>query len=415
MKVNWMTCVRVGVTVLVLYVIIHYWDKVFQLAGMGLGAAMPLLAGCVIAYVVNILMGQYEIFFEKLFLRKKNVDSEENTQEVSVDVEVISQQVSMEDQEKKVPDKPQKSIAFKIKRPICMVLAFLTLILAIVLIVYMILPELGACILLLVDRLPDAIDSAFAWLQDNTEITKYLVGESSFINNQSIDWDSVVKKGADILLNGVGGAMESIVSVVTKVCSATVTFFIGIIFSIYILSSKEKLGKNIRTLMNTYLGKKFPGKITYVIDVIHNSFRNYIVGQCMEAVILGVLCILGMSILKLPYASMIGTLVGFTALIPVAGAYIGAVVGAFMIFTVSPIQAVIFVVFLVILQQLEGNLIYPKVVGSSIGLPGIWVLAAVTIGGGIMGVGGMLLGVPLTAAAYQLIKNDVKKRNARES
>ena len=167
--------------------------------------------------------------------------------------------------------------------------------------------------------------------------------------------------------------------------------------------------------MNTYLGKKFPGKITNVIDVIHNSFRNYIVGQCMEAVILGVLCILGMSILKLPYASMIGTLVGFTALIPVAGAYIGAVVGAFMIFTVSPIQAVIFVVFLVILQQLEGNLIYPKVVGSSIGLPGIWVLAAVTIGGGIMGVGGMLLGVPLTAAAYQLIKNDVKKRNARES
>lgn len=410
MKVNWMTCVRIGVTVLVLYVIIHYWDKVFHLAGLGLGAAMPLLAGCVIAYIVNILMSKYEMFYEKLFMKKATEGSDR-----SVDDEQTREDGEEEDQDGKSSAGHKKSIALSIKRPLCMILAFLTLILAIVLIVYMILPELGACILLLLDRLPDAIDAVFAWLSDNTEITKYLIGESSFINNQSIDWDSVVKKGADILLNGVGGAMESIVSVVTKVCSATVTFFIGIIFSIYILSSKEKLGKNIKTIMNTYLGDKIPGKITYVVDVVHNCFRNYIVGQCVEAVILGVLCIIGMSLLKLPYASMIGTLVGFTALIPVAGAYIGAVVGAFMIFTVSPIQAVIFVVFLMILQQLEGNLIYPKVVGSSIGLPGIWVLAAVTIGGGIMGIGGMLLGVPLTAAIYQLIKNDVKKRNTAEN
>lgn len=403
MKVNWMTYVRVGTTVLVLYLIIHYWDKAVQLAGLGLGAAMPLLMGCVIAYVVNILMSKYETFYEKLFMRKKEEDvEEEQTQE------------SQEDKQLE-PARPKKSIAAAIKRPLSMVLAFFTLILVIVLIIYMILPELRDCILLLLDQLPDAIDTIFAWLQENTDISKYLLGESSFINNQAIDWESVVRKGADILVNGVGGAMESIVSMVTKVCSATVTFFIGIIFSIYILSSKEKLGRNIKTLMNTYLGEKIPGKIMYVVDVIHNSFRNYIVGQCVEAVILGILCIIGMSLLKLPYASMIGTLVGFTALIPVAGAYIGAVVGAFMIFTVSPIQAVVFVVFLMILQQLEGNLIYPRVVGSSIGLPGIWVLAAVTVGGGIMGVGGMLLGVPLTAAIYQLIKNDVKKRNTAES
>ena len=127
----------------------------------------------------------------------------------------------------------------------------------------------------------------------------------------------------------------------------------------------------------------------------------------MEAVILGTLCTLGMLVLRLPYATMVGTLIAFTALIPVAGAYIGGAAGALMIFSVSPAKALIFLIFLVILQQLEGNLIYPKVVGSSLGLPAIWVLAAVTIGGGIMGIGGMLLGVPIAAALYRLLKEDL--------
>ena len=140
-------------------------------------------------------------------------------------------------------------------------------------------------------------------------------------------------------------------------------------------------------------------------------FHSFIVGQCLDAVILGTLCIIGMSIFRFPYAMMIGCLVGFTALIPIAGAYIGAAVGAFMIFTVSPLQALLFIVFLVILQQLEGNLIYPKVVGASIGLPGIYVLAAITIGGGVMGIPGMLLGVPVTAALYKLVKDNMAKRN----
>ena len=142
----------------------------------------------------------------------------------------------------------------------------------------------------------------------------------------------------------------------------------------------------------------------------YDCFHRYIVGQCTEAVILGGLCTAGMLILRLPYSAMVGALVAFTALIPVAGAYIGAAVGAFMIFTVEPVQALFFVVFLVVLQQLEGNLIYPRVVGASIGLPGVWVLAAVTIGGGVLGVGGMLLGVPLAAAVYQLLRNDVARR-----
>lgn len=150
-------------------------------------------------------------------------------------------------------------------------------------------------------------------------------------------------------------------------------------------------------------------KITYVLSIMNDCFRKYIVGQCTEAVILGLLCIIGMLILQLPYATMIGALIALTALIPVAGAYIGAVVGAFMILTVSPIKALFFLIFLVVLQQLEGNIIYPKVVGSSLGLPGIWVLAAITVGGGIMGIFGMLIGVPIVAAIYRIVKNDVNK------
>ena len=146
-----------------------------------------------------------------------------------------------------------------------------------------------------------------------------------------------------------------------------------------------------------------------MIAVLDDSFHKYIVGQCVEAMILGLLCALGMLILRLPYAAMIGALIAFTALIPVAGGWIGAGIGAFMILMVSPVQALAFLIFIVILQQLENNLIYPKVVGSSIGLPGIWVLAAVTIGGGMLGVAGMLLGVPLTAAIYRLVREDVHK------
>jgi predicted PurR-regulated permease PerM len=188
---------------------------------------------------------------------------------------------------------------------------------------------------------------------------------------------------------------------------------IGLIFSLYVLIEKEKLGSQIRTLVKTYLPKT-ANKIFYVTSVLDDSFHSFIVGQCLEAVILGGLCVTGMLLLQFPYAIMIGVFIGFTALIPVAGAYIGAAVGAIMILTVSPLQALQFLLFVVVLQQLEGNLIYPKVVGESIGLPGIWVLTAVTVGGGVLGVGGMFLAVPLFAASYRLIKEDVLRRNGNE-
>lgn len=163
-------------------------------------------------------------------------------------------------------------------------------------------------------------------------------------------------------------------------------------------------------MMNRYIKESVYSKMKYVLSVVNDCFHKYIVGQCTEAVILGTLCAIGMIILRIPYATMTGAVIAFTALIPVAGGYIGAAVGAFMILTVSPMKAIIFLVYIVILQQLEGNLIYPRVVGSSMGLPAIWVLAAVTIGGGVMGIAGMLIGVPLAATIYRLLREDLCRR-----
>ena len=179
------------------------------------------------------------------------------------------------------------------------------------------------------------------------------------------------------------------------------------IFSIYLLLGKDRLKGQLMRLIKHYLSEKWYNRLFYLIKVLDDSFHRYIIGQCTEAVVLGVLCTAGMFLLRLPYAPMIGALVGFTALIPVAEAYIGAFVGALMLLTVSSVKSLVFLIYILILQQIEGNLIYPKVVGSSIGLPGIWVLAAVTIGGGIMGVTGMLFGVPVAAAVYKIIKDDI--------
>ena len=217
-------------------------------------------------------------------------------------------------------------------------------------------------------------------------------------------------KAVNLVINGVGSVLGATVSVVSTTVGQVITLFLGLVFSAYLLLSKEKLSSQFQRLMRGYLGEKTTRKILHFVRTLDTSFHSYIVGQCTEALILGSLCILGMLLFRFPYAVMIGTLVGFTALIPIAGAYIGAVVGAFMIFTVSPVKALLFLVFLVVLQQLEGNLIFPRVVGQSIGLPGLWVLAAVTVGGGVAGIPGMLIGVPLTATFYRLIRADINSR-----
>lgn len=363
MKLSWKDCLKVCVSIFALYLCIHFWPAAAALLRGVLGAAMPLLMGCAVAYIVNILMSFYERHW--------------------------------------FPNSPCALVRSS-RRAVCMALAFLTLIAAAVLVIGLIVPQLISCVQILLSGLPGVINKGIE-LAESLEI----LPEDLLEPLAAIDWSSKLGSILQTLTSGVGNVMNAVISTVSSVFSGVVTALLAVIFAIYLLVGKERLQNQMGRVLRRFLTPKWQGRASYFIHTVDDCFHRYIVGQCMEAVIIGVLCAVGMVLLKLPYATMIGALVGFTALIPVAGAYIGAGVGAFMILTVDPIQAVIFLVFLVILQQLEGNLIYPRVVGSSLGLPGIWVLSAVTVGGGILGIGGMLLGVPLAAAAYRLLRDDV--------
>ena len=367
MNISKTSCIRILLTVLIAFVCIRYWSAAEAAVRIAVSAASPLLVGAVIAYIVNILMGFYE---SKL------------------------------------------SVSPKLRRPVCMLLAFLTLALVVALLFSMIIPELINCLQLILEKLPGALRTAYTWTDDNFNVSAYLTDQNIISTLENLNIQETVKKIVSALMSGVGGAMGSIVSGVSSVASAVATAFIALVFSVYLLLGKETLAEQLTRLVKTYLGEPALNRLVYLSRTVDNSFHSFIVGQCLDAVILGALCIIGMTVFRFPYAMMIGCLVGFTALIPIAGAYIGAAVGAFMIFTVNPLQALLFVVFLVVLQQLEGNLIYPKIVGASIGLPGIYVLAAITVGGGVMGIPGMLLGVPVTAALYRLVKDNLTAKEA---
>ena len=368
---QWKTCLRAGVTVALVYLAIHYWGPVSAALGVLLGAAWPLLLGAGIAYVVNILMR----FYETHIFRKCN-----------------------------------RPLFLKLRRGGCMVAAYLTILVIVGLIVGLIVPELIRAVQLLLNETPALIDRLYGELMKNPEIAQYLPNAEANLGELGADWQQLLTGVLEWLGGGWNGLMNSVVATVSGVFSGAVTLVMGFMFSFYILYGKEKLGRQVRRLMRTYLKPAWCERTFYVLNVLDDSFHRYVVGQCTEAVILGTLCMLGMLIFGFPYATMIGALVGATALIPIAGAYIGAGVGAILILTVSPMEALLFLVFIVVLQQLEGNLIYPRVVGTQLGLPALWVLAAITVGGNVMGIGGMLLAVPLTTAIYRLVRENVRKR-----
>lgn len=282
-----------------------------------------------------------------------------------------------------------------------MIAAFITLVLAVILLLKIVVPELLAAVQLL-SQVPGVINQFLQWLENKNVVPADLLAPLA-----NIDWRSKMEQIFTVLTTGVGNILGTAVNVVSSVFTGVVNALFAMIFAIYLLTGKEKLGSQFDRLMHRFMKPVFYKKTKNVLYVLNDSFHKYLVGQCTEALILGILCAVGMWIFRFPYATMTGAVIAFAALIPVAGGYIGAAVGAFMILTVSPAKALLFLVYIVILQQLENNLIYPKVVGSSMGLPGIWVLAAVTIGGGVMGIAGMLIGVPLAATAYRLLQQSV--------
>ena len=372
MKQEWKGPLRMGVILFVLYLAVHYWSRLSALLAMAVSAALPLVLGAVIAYAVNILMSMYEGWY---FPRSVN------------------------------------RAVVKSRRPVCLLLAYASLIAIVVLIVRMILPELIQSFSLLLQELTPLLRQLSVKLNDLSP-DQLAALSGLFASDGTVNWQELAAKAVNLLLTGLGGVMGSLVSLISAGISTAFTAIVSVIFSIYLLMDKEKLSRQCALTLKTYLKPGWYSRLLYFLETLHRCFRRFVVGQCTEAVILGLLCMGGMLLFRFPYASMVGALIGFTALIPVAGAYIGAGVGAFMIFTVSPLKALLFLVFIAVLQQLEGNLIYPKVVGSSIGLPGIWVLAAVTVGGGVLGIGGMLLAVPLAATLYQILRDDVARRNA---
>lgn len=369
MKIKWRTCALIGISIFLLYLAIYYWPAVSGFLGALIGTAMPLIIGAMLAYPLNILMK----FYERCFFPKS-----------------------------------QKAFVRKIRHPLCLTGAVLTLFAIIALIIILIVPQLVSCVQLIISQLPGALDLAVDYMN-----RLGIVPESIVESLSTVDWESRIGQLVNLLTTGIGGVMDTAVKMISSVFSVTISAVLSFIFSLYVLGSKDKIGSQIRRLGRSYLSPEWRVKLRNAQQIADECFHKYIVGQCIEALILGSLCTVGMLILGMPYATMIGALVAFTALIPVVGAFVGAGVGAFMILMVSPIQALVFLIFIIVLQQLEGNLIYPRVVGSSVGLPGIWVLAAVTVGGGVMGVPGMLLAVPITATVYRMIKNNLAAREAQ--
>ena len=358
--------------IFLLWLAIHYWDGLVSACGIAFSAAHPIVVGCEIAYVVNILMDLIERNF--------------------------------------APNSRKKWVR-TCRRPVCLLLSYLGLLALVALLVWMILPEFVHCIELLTQQLPDLFAA----------LTEKVKSWSLTRLSDSAQFQAALKHAEESLqtwfkaiLGGVGDGAAWLLDRLTGLISGISTLALGIAFSIYLLAGKEKLARQFTRLFRAFLPQKVRTIGHYILSTTNQCFRNYIVGQCVEAVVLGTLCALGMMILRLPYAPMVGCVVGVTALIPILGAYIGAGIGAIMIFTTSPMQALVFIIFLVLLQQLEGNLIYPRIVGSSLGLPGLWVLAAVTVGGSLYGIPGMIIGVPITATAYMLLKAAVRKRGERE-
>ena len=355
-----------GLAVAVCFVVKNF-SLFAKIAATALSAVYPLLLGVVFAYIINIIMRWFEDHY--------------------------------------FPKSQSKHIIAS-RRPVCLVLSLLSAAAILALVLNIILPEIINAIKLISMKVPPLFNEAkvniLKKLSEYPEIQLQANNILSEFDVKELDWASLTEKVSSFIQNGVFGFISSAFGIIVTLTGTITNYVLAFIFAIYLLLRKPKLQNDINRIQRAYLSDKFNRRFDHFCKTAHQCFRNFFVGQFVEAIILGSLCFIGMTILKLPYAGMSGALVGVTALIPIVGAFIGAGISAFIIMTENPMQALIFIIFLIILQEVEGNLIYPKVVGDSIGLPGIWVLAAVTVGGGLFGIVGMLVGVPMAATIYKL-------------
>lgn len=322
-----------------------------------------ILGGCV-AFILNLPMS----FFEGKLLKLKN-------------------------------KKGKQILGQKFVRILSLILAVIVIIFVLTLIIDLVLPELINVAKIFVDNVP-------YYAMALKDLAKDMPNLEEIVKEANLNLESLKTE----LLEKVPNLVSSSISVITGLFSGITSFIISIIFAVYILTGKEKLAMQTKKIILAYFSKEKAEKIFNFGNIANKTFSNFFTVQCLEAAILGALCMIGMLILKIPYAGTIGILIGVTALIPLVGAFIGVIIGAILIASVDIIKVITFVIFVLLLQQFEGNVIYPRVVGSQVGLPGMWVLVAVSVGGSLFGIPGMLLGVPCTSVIYTLFKNDVDKK-----
>ena len=295
----------------------------------------------------------------------------------------------------------------RLRRPLCILISLLFILAVLTAVFWLVVPELINAFVVLANTVPPFVTQITAWLQDNADQFPQL---EHWLAGLDIDWAKTGREIFTYLSNQLTSLVDGTVQVISGTVGGITNAVIAFILALCILLGKEKLKGQCASVCRAFLPKRVSGALLYVARLSSDTFASFVTGQCMEACILGTLCWLGMTLFRFSYAPMIGALVGICALIPIVGAVIGTVVGAFMILMVDPVQAILFVIFLLTLQQIEGNLIYPRVVGSSVGLPAIWVLASVTVGGTLWGIGGMLFAVPVCSILYTLARQITHRR-----
>ena len=363
----------IGLITLIVLVVWN-WNSIMGLVGSIYKTLGPIINGAIFAYILNLLMVRYERLLTKL-------------------------QVKM-------------PLIKELKRPVSMLLSLLTFVLAVIMSLVLVLPQLSTAI----SRFIEVIPSVSTWLQKAIEeYDAYFPQLQTLMSQLNINWGSLIQQSMTVLNSLSSNFLNITFTTITGVASNTINSILSLMVALYILGSKERLLLQGKRLIMAYLKPSHAQTLLDIIRLMNESFTNFFVGMTLEGIILGSLVTVAASIFNLPYAGMLGVIAGVMALIPIIGGYISAAVGTLMLLAVSPSQALFYLVMVIIIMQLEGNLIYPRVVGGSIGLPGLWVLVAFTVGGGLMGISGMILGIPLAATLYKLLGRDVLMREKRQT
>ena len=359
-----------GIIIFTALLIVCLWkyDVVFEFFRFIFGVTFPFILGGAFAFVLNVPMN----FFQRHLFPEERI---EKTRWLK-----------------------------KAARPFSLILVLILVIGVVSVVMFILIPQLGATFGSLGSSIQNFVPKVQKWAENvfagNEQIR-------SWIGSLNFDWNRIMEVGVDFFRHGAGNMLDSTITVARSIISGLTTFFIAFVFACYILLQKEKLNIQVKKVMFAFIPRGKAEAALEVFSLTYNTFSSFLTGQCVEAVILGSMFVVSMSVLKIPYALLIGIVIAFTALIPIFGAFIGCAIGAFLIFMVNPVKALIFVILFLILQQIEGNLIYPHVVGNSVGLPSIWVLAAVSIGGSLMGIVGMLIFIPIVSVLYALFREIV--------